>query len=432
MTIKSATLLATKLTTLTITNSSGITIQGFTFGPNTSSTYAKIVNSTNIKILRNVFDHKNIAMSQSSLVTSQASDTIEIAYNQFRDRNIDQSSSGVKYTGSFIKTQWDAPNMTKNLWLHHNHFKNITPYVVAGVPAGDSDRECIAMGIQSSQDVVTNNIVEYNLFEDCDGENEIITVKTSNNTFRYNTFLNSMGSLSLRLGSNQQVYGNYFFGSGASTLPSDPNYQTGGIRVYGSGHKIYNNYMQGLTGTSWRQALFLDNGDTSDSTGGDSHEVPSNTEVSYNTVVDSASGLAVGSTNYSKAPLNNKIYSNLIVGSSGAMVTDVAGTSTNTWGGNIVYPTGSATAVSGTAKSSAQVNVVNPSLVTVVKNGYSVKTLSSGSAAINAGQGGFTYVTKDIDGENRSTPDVGADEYSASPALTIKPLTSSNVGPAAP
>ncbi len=427
LTIKATTALATTLSSLTLTNCNNIVVQGFRFGPNTSSTYLKVVNSTNIKILRNLFDHKDISVGQSSIVTSLASDTIEIGYNEFRDKNIGQVGTS-KISGSFIKTQYDAPAMTKNLWIHHNHFKNIVPFLVNGIPAGDSDREAIVFGDSGSQDIVTNQIVENNLFEDCDGENEIITVKTSGNTFRFNTFLNSMGSLSLRLGSNQQVYSNYFLGSGASTLVSDSNYQTGGIRVYGNGHKIYNNYMEGLTGTSWRQPILVDNGDTNDSSGGDNHERPTFVEVANNTIVNSAGGIAVGSSNYSLAPQNNKIFNNLVVGSLGAMFTDVAGGPTNTWGSNIAFPSGAAVAVSGAAKTNAQVRTVNPLLNSVVKNGYVIQSLSGASPAIDASTGAFAFLTHDLDGDLRGLADVGADEYSALPTLSNRPLNALDVG----
>jgi len=261
VTIRAATIGGTDLENATISNSNNIIVQGFVFGPSEESTLLKIENSTNIQVLRNVFDHENITENQTSIVTTQASDSISIGYNEFRDKNIDQVG-GTKITGSFIKTQFDDPLMTTNLHIFRNHFNNIAPFLEDGVPAGDSDREAIAMGIADSQSVVTNNIVEYNLFENCDGENEIITVKTSGNAFRYNTFKNSMGSLSFRLGTDNEAYGNYFYGEGASGSVTDDNYQTGGIRVYGSGHSIYDNYMEGLSGISWRLPILVDSGDT--------------------------------------------------------------------------------------------------------------------------------------------------------------------------
>lgn len=350
----------TTLTNATITNCNNITLQGFVFGPNDESTLLKIVNSTNIKVLQNTFDHDGVSESQSSIVMTQASDTIEIAYNEFLDKNV--SDNGSKVTGSFIKTQFDDPMMTKNLHIHHNHFKNITPYLVDGTPTGDSDREAIAMGIADSQSVVTSNIIEYNLFENCDGENEIITVKTSGNTFRYNTFKNSMGSLSFRLGTDNKAYGNYFYGEGSGDSVTDDNYQTGGVRVYGEGHSVYDNYMEGLTGTSWRRPILIDSGDTSSSVGNDSHQVSSNVLVSNNTIVDSTGGgIHIGGDKYSKMPFDITITNNTVVGSEGTLFNNVAEDSSNIWSGNAAYATGSATANGGGTLSSSELSILSSS-----------------------------------------------------------------------
>lgn len=358
----------TTLTNATLTNSNNITLQGFVFGPNDESTLLKIVNSTNIKVLHNLFDHKDITESQTSLVMTQASDTIEIAYNEFRDKNLD-NLNGTKITGSFIKTQYDDPLMSKNIHIHHNHFNNIAPYLVNGTPAGDSDREAIAMGIADSQDVVTNNIVEYNLFENCDGENEIITVKTSSNIFRYNTFKNSMGSLSFRLGTNNQAYGNYFYGLGTGDTVADENYETGGIRVYGSGHTIYDNYMENLTGVSWRRPILVDSGDTSDSTGNDSHETSTNITVYNNTIIDSlGGGIHIGGDNYSNMPTNISITDNIVVSSEGILFNNVAEQSSNTWSNNSAYATGSAIVNGGGALDSSELNILSsePTITTSI------------------------------------------------------------------
>lgn len=359
--IRAASIGGTTLTNATIDNSNNIIVQGFVFGPNDESTYLKIVNSTNIQVLRNTFDHTDVMNSQTAIVTTQASEYISIGYNEFRGKNQMFTSEGYKLTGSYIKTQFDDPLMTKHLHVYRNHFKDIYPYVPDGTtPTGDSDREVMAMGIADSQDVVTNNVVEYNLFENCDGENEIITVKTSNNKFRYNTFKNSMGSLSFRLGSDNEAYGNYFYGEGASANWDDDNYQTGGIRVYGSGHLIYDNYMEGLTGISWRRPILIDSGDTSDSTGADSHETPSNLSVYDNTIVDSVGGgIHIGSDNYGNMPYNISVDNNLVVGSEGILFNNYANDSSNTWSGNRAYATGTAAAVGGGSLSSSEVAVLS-------------------------------------------------------------------------
>jgi len=48
--------------------------------------------------------------------------------------------------------------------------------------------------------IAANTTVEYNLFERADGDFEIISVKSSGNTIRYNKFIECDGALWLRGG----------------------------------------------------------------------------------------------------------------------------------------------------------------------------------------------------------------------------------------
>ena len=68
----------------------------------------------------------------------------------------------------------------------------------------------------------------------CSGEAEIITVKSSSNTIRYNTFRDSRGNVTLRAGKRGTIHGNFMFGNG--------------IRLYDEDHKIFNNYVEGSPG----------------------------------------------------------------------------------------------------------------------------------------------------------------------------------------
>lgn len=336
------------LETAAISNSQNITLQGFVLGPNDASTLLKIVNSKNIKVLRNTFDHKDITDGQTSVVLTESSEEISIAYNEFLDKNIVvEDEDGQINSGSYIKFQYDddTETMTTNAHIHHNYFKNIVPYVKEGntTPEGDSDREAIVFGDSGSQDVETNHLIEYNLFEDTDGENEIMTVKTSNNTFSNNTFLNSMGSLSFRLGHDNKAENNYFYGTGNSTLVTDANYETGGIRVYGANHTVSNNYMENLSGTSWRSPILIDSGDVSDSSNGNSHEAPTNVTVTDNTLVNNlGGGIFIGRDNYTIVPKDITISDNLVTGSEGSLFNNYANDDSNTWSGNQSYATGSA------------------------------------------------------------------------------------------
>ncbi|MFQ5809241.1 MAG: polysaccharide lyase 6 family protein, partial [Armatimonadota bacterium] len=136
--------------------------------------------------------------------------------------------------------------------VDHNHFRDNSL-------EGDNGRESIVV-----RGYFTT--VEHNLFENCSGEGEIISVKSiyperpvgrdapAVNTFRYNTFLDSIGTLCLRQANRCLVEGNHFIARGG------PGY-TGGVKVYGDDHVIRNNYFEGLTGSEHYAPLVLMHGD---------------------------------------------------------------------------------------------------------------------------------------------------------------------------
>ena len=396
-----------------IRNSVGVSIGGIRFTSNDASTLLKVENSQNIQIVRNTFDHTGVQSGQTSIVTSQATDSVEIGCNAFQNMDFANAASG-----SFIKTQWDEPALTKNLHIHHNHFKGITPVPNDGGFKGDSDREAIAFGVADTQDIVTSHIVEFNLFEDCDGENEIITVKTSGNSIRFNTFLNSLGSVSVRFGANTDVYGNFFLANedNQNAFPND----TGGIRVYGTGHRIFNNYFEGLTGESWRVPINVDGGDTSDSTGGNRHERSTNVLVVNNTLVNCTHGIGVG-THYNLDAKDTVFANNLFVNLENPMF-DIGNQSGSTFFANM----GIGSPV-GLALEAAQLMETDPMLV----QGGGVFRLSDTSPARNAANTQFAFVQDDIEGNARQMPDIGADEFTAeSPSRRL--LSAADVGPASP
>ena len=128
----------------------------------------------------------------------------------------------------------------------NNHFG---PRPVKGGPSG----ETIQLGDSYTSMSPSHTLVANNLFEECNGEVEVISSKTNFNIFKNNVFYKSEGSLVTRHGNYVTVDGNYFIGDGVNE-----NY--GGIRIINTGHWVVNNYFYGLKGKSFRSPLAVMNG----------------------------------------------------------------------------------------------------------------------------------------------------------------------------
>ena len=81
-------------------------------------------------------------------------------------------------------------------------------------------------------------LIEENLFENCDGEEEIVSVKSSRNYIRRNTFRMCRGAFSLRQGRGSILEGNFFIGDGQK--------RCGGLTIRGRDHYVFNNYFYHL------------------------------------------------------------------------------------------------------------------------------------------------------------------------------------------
>ena len=129
--------------------------------------------------------------------------------------------------------------------IDHNYFGPRPTY-------GNNGGETLRIG--TSHHALENSItlVESNYFDRCNGEHEIISNKSCQNTFKYNTFFECTGTLTMRHGNETMVDGNVFVGNGK---PS-----TGGVRVINEKQTVINNYHVGLTGYRFRGAFVMMNG----------------------------------------------------------------------------------------------------------------------------------------------------------------------------
>ena len=122
-----------------------------------------------------------------------------------------------------------SPNVVAYYKISHCAFLNFP-----GI-GGDQGNEPIRIGVGAEQNNTSGTIVEYCYFENTGlGDSETISLKSTWNVIRYNTFNNNpKGQLVFRTGNKNSAYGNFFINSG-------------GIRIKeGGNHMVYNNYFQG-------------------------------------------------------------------------------------------------------------------------------------------------------------------------------------------
>lgn len=279
---------------------------------------------------------------------------------------------------------------------------------------GVNGGETIRVGDSATSFTWSRTLVEENLFYKCNGETEIISSKSLDNTYRHNTFDSCEGALTLRHGNSCTVEGNWFLGRG---LPL-----TGGVRVIGEDHRVYNNYFVDLMGTGYRSALTLMMG-VPDSALNEYFQVKRAT-VAFNTFINCKVSILiglVGSTPNSTLPPLDCVIANNIVRSLNAPLIQQSATPLNmTWDGNIMF--GASLGIPG----NSGITVTDP---TMNLSPDGLWRPATNSPALGAALGSYSYVTTDFDGQLRPvTKDVGCDQSSVAP-MVRRPLGPTDVGP---
>jgi poly(beta-D-mannuronate) lyase len=412
-----------------------VTIQGFSFQAANIGTGIKILNSSRVRITRNSFNITENASCNWVYIgdTFGSPDSLKSGSNKV-DYNV---FDGKTQPGKYIVLDGNIDQQSRHDTISYNLFKNNGPRV-------DNEKESIRVGVSTLTRSSGYTVIEYNRFVDCDGDPEIVSIKSCDNIVRYNTFVRCLGTLSFRQGFRNTAEGNYFFGEGKTAVFNGGTIGCGGMRVYAKDHKIINNYFHGLTGSKWDAAITITNGNVLNSTTSNSeHNIPENLTVAFNTLNNNASNIEIGFDNggdYSKAPVNCLIANNIVVDSLNPIIKSYSNTSLAgvSFSNNIMYSTGSSS--TGIATTPAQINNVDPQLMqpTCVTSGtpctamyaYKVKRLSPASPAIDAANGSYSYVTNDFERTLRtSLKDIGAHEYTGNAAVTTGPLEDEHVGP---
>jgi len=299
-------------------------------------------------------------------------------------------------------------------------------------------------------------LIEYNLFENCDGEGEIISVKSSLLRISHNTFRDCRGMLCIRMGSHVTVDYNYFLN------PSGKK-GVGGVRIHGNDNNILNNYFGDLTGTGlmtyWGDFDKPDfRNDDPEYFGYDlsaeanSYRRSCRAYVAFNTWANCAAFLNLGKlrpaelADMNLPPKDWTFFNNLIVCRNAPFIGGDGETGFR-WMGNIFWnPDGQCTV--GRELPEARARVVDP---LIGRSADGMWRLRGDSPAIDNGRGWY-YPAEiipgfevDIDGQPRDLVvkvtdpqvqsefrfDIGADEFSDAPVKN-RPLTPADVGVDAP
>ncbi|MGB0371555.1 MAG: chondroitinase-B domain-containing protein [Opitutales bacterium] len=169
--------------------------------------------------------------------------------------------------------------------IDNNVFKNYVEPPLDSEGKKPNGYETIRIGTGANSSKNARILVENNLFDTCDGETEIISIKANENIIRGNTFFESEGEVSIRQGHRNTLEDNVFI----ANRKTDAR----GIRINGSDNKVRNNYFKDVAGTS-RGAITV-HGHSDDTTPTDSYKPVINAEIHNNTIVGSDSAFVIGS-----------------------------------------------------------------------------------------------------------------------------------------
>lgn len=303
------------------------------------------------------------------------------------DHQVDHNTfQNKKALGKFIGVRGTGKQIAERLWIHHNYFHNFSKQTGNGA-------EAVQFGLSGYSLSSTNSIFEYNLFENCEGENELLSVKSSALTVRYNTVRDCKAQMTLRHGNFNKIYGNYFT-------------NTPGLRIFGDDHLIYSNYFENCD-----PAINIGNGgaEVADGAPLTSHDRPDRVLIAFNTLVNNKKNITLTPrTPVGLGAIDITIVNNLIQGGEEAVL--INGPFVNPkWDGNVIYKVkGPGSIPEGAYK------IMDPKLVRNASGTYHLEGVNAGLNVVGA----YPLITVDMDGQSRRQPlQVGADQVSKAPVV---------------
>jgi poly(beta-D-mannuronate) lyase len=385
-----------------------LVVSGFLFEDARSSRHSSIVEFRNAQRCRLT----DCAFVRCGDPESTFTRTINLAYGSRHNRVDHCYMTGTLSMGmGVVVRDSDAGRGNTGNRFDHNYFKDIERLSSNGQEPIQLGQNQTAFGYVSIR-----AIVEYNLFEKASGDGEIVSNKSADNIIRRNTMRDSKAGICLRGGMNVLVEGNYC-------------HRTRGIRIFGHGHTIINNYLeQTEDGICLDAGQYRDGGFVDRETSG-SYQVASGVLIAHNTIVNPVgSGISLGRNRgrkHSGVPRNElpheiTLVNNLVTGNSGILIDD-NGSRNVLWQTNVAWP-----------QDSAKSGLSNKGIITMdprLDCDDSVRhVLCPGSPARDAGTV-LQEVDTDYGGRKRDgSPDIGCGEVSEA-AITNRPLRPEDVGP---
>ncbi|WP_017446147.1 polysaccharide lyase 6 family protein [Gayadomonas joobiniege] len=276
-----------------------IIVEGLVFKDGYTPTGEVIAFRTSLDDLANHSRLSNVVIDNFSHPERQLSDLWVAVYGKHNriDHNtfINKRNRGVTFA---VRMNSEASRKNYHV-IEYNYFG---PRQVLGANGG----ETLRIGTSHFSREYANTLVQYNYFDRTNGEHEIISNKSSGNTFNGNVFYETQGTLTMRHGHYTKVENNYFLGN------RKPN--TGGIRIINEHQTVNNNYLYGLTGHRFRGALVIMNGVPNSPP--NRYDPVIESEMNNNVVIDSDYiQLGAGADEERSAPpTSSKMHNNIIMG----------------------------------------------------------------------------------------------------------------------
>ncbi len=401
-----------------------LVLEGFLFTNDADEQAVRLDNCRHVRVTRNHFrlSERETPRHWEHWVTVDGarSGHNRVDHNRF-ERKV--------HRGSHVFVRGDDKQLVCSQYdrIDHNHFRDV---VFAN---GENGHETLRTGGNDlgASGRSSFTLIEENLLERCSGEDEIMSLKSSDNIVRNNTLLNCGGAICLRLGNRDIVSGNFI-------LATDGTPRCGGIKLYGFEHRVFNNYGVGLTGRRHEAPLALIPGtlDTpaTENIGAKYDDMtsvpPTRCWIAFNTWIDCVP-LQFGFKKDSErtcVPDECTFVNNLVVRTQTQKLPLV-----NLELVRNLRAKGNLAFTGGTVPSDAWAGWFrwdDPQLR--AENGGGLWRLTESSPAVNTAVDGFGWVDEDVFGRARKgRRDVGAEAFSPEPVVR-RPLTPDAVGPDAP